>query len=182
MVVMNSACTIFGFVEPSNSHDFEEEYPLVSKPLSERKKFKPIARLHKIILLKCTIALTISTRPKMSEVFSRKLVHFDAQLNKKIIFSGKRMIQTFSHITCRSKFRWSNRNQPQHKVAEIEIHWMNQTGKLDNQYLNITMFVMLVANNDDFQGEIFPTDRFRSGIFQLQLEPYLDSNCQFAHQ
>ena len=87
----------------------------------------------------------------MSEVFSRKLVHCEAQLNIDVMpdiisdietmpgshsligrerhlvnFSLsaplRNKIQTFYHTACKSTFHSSNRNQLQYKVAEIGIH------------------------------------------------------------
>ena len=100
----------------------------------------------------------------MSEVFSRKLVHCDAQLNIDIMpdvetMPGSRSLigrerhlvnfslsallrnksQTFYHTACKSKFHSSNRNQLQYKVAEIGIHWKNQTETLDNRCLKMRL-------------------------------------------
>ena len=119
------------------------------------------------------IELTISTRPKMSEVFSRKLVHCEAQLNIDVMpdietmpgshsligrerhlvnFSlsapPRNKIQTFYHTACKSTFHSSNRNQLQYKVVEIGIHWKNQTGTLDNRCLKMRLETIFLSTKE----------------------------------
>ena len=104
---------------------FELPISTVSKKNYDQYQNHYLKNILSLSVRQCTSVLTISKRPKTSEVFSRKLVHFDAQLNIEVDWlqcSRKTMIQTFYHTACKSKFHYSNQNQLQYKGAEIEIH------------------------------------------------------------